>query len=561
MSQRFGNQSPRLLGRISGEPRYSEAMTTNRTASPSANVILDHARFDAVIFDLDGVVTQTAHVHAAAWKVLFDEYFDRRTRRGESDVPPFDVVRDYRLHVDGKPRHDGIRSFLQTRGIELPPGEPSDAIDRETVCGLAKRKNQSFLEQLKQKGVQTYESTVRLLDALQAQGFPVAIISASENAAAVLEAAGLLERFDTRVDGLETKRLALQGKPAPDVFLEAARRLGVTPARTVVIEDAIAGVQAGRAGGFGCVIGVDRMGQPEDLRTNGADVVVSDLAEVSVQPNAESAMSNTADLPSALERIDAILSSPNRSPVVFLDYDGTLTPIVAQPEDAVLSDSMRAVVQRLARLCTVAVISGRDLPDVRDRVAVKGIVYAGSHGFDIEGPGGLRRENEEAQACLPALDQAESSLREQLGGIPGARVERKRFSIAVHFRNVPEARVPEIEPIVDGVKQRHPNLRRSGGKKIFEVQPRIDWHKGRAVLWLLETIPIDPAGLLPIYLGDDLTDEDAFEALTQRGVNIVIRDEPRPTAAQYALENPGETGAFLELLANRLEKGGASESI
>jgi trehalose-phosphatase len=538
-------------------------MTTKPTAYPCAKVTLDRARFDAVIFDLDGVVTQTAQVHAAAWKALFDEYFDQRRRRGESEVPPFDVVRDYRLYVDGKPRHDGIRSFLKTRGIELPPGEQSDAMDQETVCGLAKRKNQSFLQQLNDKGVQPYESTVRLLDALRADGFPVAIISASENAAAVLEAAGLLDRFDARVDGLETKRLALQGKPAPDVFLEAARRLGVAPARSVVIEDAIAGVQAGRAGGFGCVIGVDRMGQSEDLRANGADVVVSDLAEVTVQAHVAQAppLSNTRDLPSALERIDSILGYPNRKLVVFLDYDGTLTPIVAQPEDAVLSDSMRAIIQRLARVCTVAVISGRDLADVRERVAVKGIVYAGSHGFDIAGPGGLRRENEEAQACLPALDQAEASLREQLTDVPGARVERKRFSIAVHFRNVPEARVPEIEPIVDGVKQHHPDLRRSGGKKIFELQPRIDWHKGRAVLWLLDTLPIDPAGVLPLYLGDDLTDEDAFEALAQRGVNIVIRDEPRSTAAQFALENPGETGVFLEQLANRLEKEGEDESI
>jgi trehalose-phosphatase len=528
-------------------------MTTTRTNGLSATVTIDRAQFDAVIFDLDGVVTRTEQVHAAAWKQLFDEFLERRSQRGGPAVDPFDIERDYRLYVDGKPRHDGIRSFLEARGIELPDGDPSDADDRETVCGLANRKNKAFLKQLKRDGVRVYESTVRLLDTLQARGFRVAIISASENAAAVLEAAGLLDRFETRVDGLETKRLKLDGKPAPDVFLEAARRLRVEPARTVVIEDAISGVQAGRAGRFGLVLGVDRAGQPDDLRANGADRVVSDLAEVDVTLQASTAQANTADLPSALDRIDEILEAPRRRLALFLDYDGTLSPIVAQPEDAVLTDAMRAVIHRLAKMCTVAVISGRDLPDVRDRVAVKGIIYAGSHGFDIAGPGGLRRENEEAQGCLPALDQAEISLREQLDAIPGARVERKRFSIAVHYRNVPEDRVSEIGPIVERVHGRHADLRRAGGKKIFELQPKIDWHKGRAVLWLLETLRLNDADVLPVYLGDDLTDEDAFQALAQRGVTIVIRDEPRSTFARYALESTDETGSFLEQLASRLE--------
>jgi alpha,alpha-trehalase len=185
-------------------------------------------------------------------------------------------------------------------------------------------------------------------------------------------------------------------------------------------------------------------------------------------------------------------------------------------------------------------------------VGVDGIVYAGSHGFDIAGPGQLRRENAEAQSFLPALDQAESALRDQLAGIPGARVERKRFSIAVHFRNAPENRVSEIEQIVTRLQQQHPKLRRSGGKKIFELQPGIDWHKGRAVLWLLDALKLNRPEVLPLYFGDDLTDEDAFKALADRGVGIVIRDESRPTAAQYALESPDETALFLERLASRV---------
>jgi trehalose-phosphatase len=526
-------------------------MTTTETATQPPALIVDRKRFDAVIFDLDGVVTRTAQVHAAAWKLLFDELLEKRRQRGEPDFEPFDSGRDYRIYVDGKARRDGIRSFLESRGLELPSGQPDDPPDRETVSGLANRKNRAFLEQLERDGVEAYESTVRLLESLRARGFRVAIISASENCQAVLEAAGLLDHFEARVDGLETKRLGLKGKPAPDVFVEAARRLGVEPARAVIVEDAIAGVQAGRAGKFACVVGVDRVGHPDDLRNNGADVVVSDLAEVTVEDPSTTGSANTADLPSALERLEEILGQPARQPVVFLDYDGTLTPIVSQPEDAVLSDAMREVVRRLANVCTVAVISGRDLPDVRDRVGLDSIVYAGSHGFDIAGPKGLRRENEEAQACLPALDQAEAALRDPLEAIPGAKLERKRFSIAVHFRNAPDDRLAEIEQIVDRVHRRHPDLRQSGGKKIFELQPNIDWHKGRAVFWLLDTLDLNHPDLVPLYLGDDLTDEDAFKALAGQGVGIVIRDEPRPTTAQYALESPAEAGAFLEQLANR----------
>jgi trehalose-phosphatase len=523
-------------------------MTTGQLQS----LILDRAHYDSVIFDLDGVVTRTAQAHAAAWKRLFDEYLERRAQRGDPRCAPFDIERDYRLYVDGKPRQDGIRSFLASRGLEIPQGDPGDEAECETVCGLARRKNRWFLEGLSRDGVQVYESTVRLLGDLEAGGFPVAVISASENAAAVLEAAGLLDHFQTRVDGTETRRLALQGKPAPDVFLEAARRLGTDPARTVVIEDAIAGVQAGRAGGFGCVVGVDRTGHPEELKANGADVVVSDLSELRVGPGRSAADSSTADLPLALDRMEEILGAGKRRLALFLDYDGTLTPIVAQPESAVLDESMRAIVNQLARVCTVAVISGRDLADVRERVGVQELIYAGSHGFDIAGPGGLRRENEEAQVCLPALDQAESALREQLQSIPGARVERKRYSIAVHFRNVPEDRVQEIEPVLGRVAAAHAELRCAGGKKIFELQPRIDWHKGRAVIWLLQALELDGPEVLPLYLGDDLTDEDAFRALSGRGVGIVVRDEPRKTAARFALESPSETETFLKALWGRL---------
>lgn len=239
---------------------------------------IDRRRIDALLFDLDGVVTRTAVVHAAAWKRLFDDFL-RRQALGQT-WQPFDIESDYRRYVDGKPRHDGVRSFLQSRGLILPEGTREDGPEAETVHGLAERKNGYVLAHLAEKGVQPYEAAVTVLREARARGFKTAVVSASENCAAVLAAASLAELFDVRVDGTDIARLALRGKPAPDTFLEAARRLGVEPARTVVLEDALAGVQAGRAGGFALVVGVDRVGHAEALRCNGADVVVTRLSEI-----------------------------------------------------------------------------------------------------------------------------------------------------------------------------------------------------------------------------------------------------------------------------------------
>jgi trehalose-phosphatase len=516
-------------------------------------VAITRTLFDAVIFDLDGVVTRTARVHAAAWKQLFDNYREERLRRGQPDYEPFDIDHDYRLFVDGKPRYDGIQSFLEARGIEIPYGQPDDPPELETVCGLGNRKNLLFRQHLEREGVQVYDSTVRLIRELREDGFRVAIISASENCSAVLQAGGVQELFHAQVDGVMATELGLRGKPAPDVFFEAAQRLGVSPARSVVVEDALAGVEAGRRGGFALVIGVDRAGKPERLKEHGAQVVVSDLAEVGVTRDTASSDVNTADLPSALDRVEQILGTRLQRLAVFLDYDGTLTPIVAHPEDAVLSEVMRETVRQLAKHTTVGIISGRDLADVRHLVGLEELVYAGSHGFEIAGPLDFHHTHEEAEGFRLALHQAELLLRENLLSIPGVQVERKQYAIAVHYRNVRDGQIPDVERVVDEVASQHDNLRKSGGKKIFELQPRLDWNKGRALRWLLTTLKLDGPGVLPLYIGDDLTDEDAFAALRERGVGIVVRDEPRPTAAQYALDDVAGVQAFLDQVLARAQ--------
>ncbi len=245
--------------------------------------VLARGALDAVIFDMDGVITDTAAVHFGAWKRLFDGYLRARVSRGDDDTfAPF-TQDDYRRYVDGMPRYDGVRRFLTSRGIELPEGDTDDPADRETVRGLGNRKNGFFLATLKEDGVAPFRTSVDLLHDLRDAGFATAIISASRNAEAVLRAARVLELFDAKVDGTDQQALGFAGKPAPDVFLVAAERLGVPADRAAVVEDAIAGVQAGRDGGFALVVGVDRTGHPDDLRTGGADVVVSDLGELEVE--------------------------------------------------------------------------------------------------------------------------------------------------------------------------------------------------------------------------------------------------------------------------------------
>ena len=252
-------------------------------------------------------------------------------------------------------------------------------------------------------------------------------------------------------------------------------------------------------------------------------------------------------IPSALKHVQEIARRSDH-PAIFLDYDGTLTPIVSHPENALLSDSMRQALQALILQAPVAILSGRDLDDVRQRVNIGAIVYAGSHGFDIAGPRGLRKEM--ATEFLPKLDMVEKELGTQLVGIAGADVERKRFSIAAHYRNVSESDVPKVERAMSAMAARHRELRKMDGKKVYELLPDIDWDKGKAVLWLLENLGLDCANGRPIYVGDDRTDEDAFRALEHCGVGILVSEQPRPTAASYSLKDPAEVGRFLrELVA------------
>jgi beta-phosphoglucomutase family hydrolase len=234
----------------------------------------------ACLFDMDGVVTKTAVVHAAAWKEMFDDFLREWSAKTGTPFVPFDPVRDYDEYVDGKPRLDGTRSFLESRGISLPEGTEDDPPGAPTINGLSNRKNELVLAVLKRDGVQVYDGSRRYIEAVRAAGLRTAIVSSSANTTAVLEAGGITGLFDVQVDAVVAKERGLHGKPAPDTFLEAARMLDTAAAQATVYEDALAGVAAGRAGAFGFVVGVDRVGQAAQLRQHGADIVVQDLGEL-----------------------------------------------------------------------------------------------------------------------------------------------------------------------------------------------------------------------------------------------------------------------------------------
>jgi trehalose-phosphatase len=447
-------------------------------------VTIDPRCHHAVIFDLDGVVTDTASVHAAAWARLFDDFLARRPADEGEDHSIF-TDDDYRRLVDGKSRYDGVAGFLASRGISLERGLPSDGGDY-TVCGLGNRKQQLLLDLLAD-GVPLFEATVDLVRELQDTGVATAVYSSGRNCQQVLKAAGVDDLFPVRVDGVVADELGLAGMPDPAVFLEAARRLGVPPDRAVVVDDADAGVTAGRNGGFALVIGVDRTGHADELLQCGADVVVTDLADVTVRTGDK----RMSEIPNAVESFGQLVGVLGaRESAVFLDYDGTLSPIASDPGAAKLVDGAAEALEHLAALGPVAVLSGRALADIQSRVGIPGIWYAGSHGFELIGPDGSYHQNDAAITAVPVLKRAAGELRGRLAQIPGVRVDHKRFAVAVHYREVAPERVAEIVAATHRLGQRD-GLRVTTGRRVVELRPDIDWDKGTTLAWIRDRI--DPS--------------------------------------------------------------------
>lgn len=389
------------------------------------------------------------------------------------------------------------------------------------------------------EGVPVIESTIKLVQKLLDAGVATAVYASRPDGQQLLKSAGIDDLFG----------VCVEGGPAA-ALVEATRQLGVRAGRSVVVDDADAGVAAAQDSGFALVIGVGRSGSPDRLLGCGADVVVAELEDLAVRVGDR----RISALPDAVESYGQIIGVLGiREPVLFFDYDGTLSPIVADPGAAALVDGAAEALESLASQCPVAILSGRDLADIRSRVSIPGIWYAGSHGFELTGPDGTYHRNEAAAVAVGILERAAAELGTSLAEIPGVRVEHKRFAVAVHYREVAPEHIAEIVSATHKLGQRD-GLRVTNGRMLVELRPDIDWDKGTTLAWIRDRI--DATGsLLPIYIGDDLTDEDAFDAVQFDGIGIVVghdEDGDRKTAARFALQSPDEVREFVQRGSNWL---------
>lgn len=491
----------------------------------------------AVVADMDSVLTRMAGLHERAWQVAFNTFFascsgdDNRRAELSHD--------EYRRYLDGKLRYQGAADLLAARHIDLPKGTVADEPGTRTVSGIGNHKEKVLIELLEREGVAVFADALDALRRWRLSGIKLAAISASCNCRTVLRIVELEKHLDVIVDGEQAREREFNSKQA--MMLEAARQLGVQPADTLVLEDTAAGIRAGRKAGFGLTVGVNRNHHAAELENAGADAVVWSL----------SALRFPRCLPSALNTVDTILAShaAERAVAIFLDFDGTLAAIVEDPRKVTLDDPISSTLRTLSGLCTLGLISGRDRSDLQKRVGIEGILYAGSHGLDIGGPG-YEKILPEAEAAVPEIERATQRLSQALESIHGVIIERKRFGVAVHYRQVrSDVDRQQIMRVVDSVLV-DTGLRKRKGKQVVELEPEVNWDKGHALAWLLETAELDAEHVLVVYIGDDETDEDVFASLAGKGVSIVVDDEVSNSLADYRLANPDEVARFLHHLVD-----------
>lgn len=479
--------------------------------------------FSGIILDVDGVITDTRRTHYEAWKKIFD------TELRSRDQPEFSES-DYQKFVDGRPREEGISTFFTSRRITLTDAE---------IRSLAEEKNNVFLDILKSRPPQLYNDFLEAFKEWEAQNISVMAVSSSKNCRSILESVGVKQNFKCIIDGTDAQALHLKGKPSPEYFLEAARKIHLSPDDCAIVEDAIPGVKAGRNGNFSYVIGMGRFGQtsPVELYQNGADFVVPSLREVGKLKN----------ILSSLQDFKARVGSREIS--LFIDYDGTLTNIVNDPKEALLSDSMRSLLSTCSKSFKVSVISGRDLLDVKQKVGISSIFYSGCHGLDISGPGCFHFQVEEVSAILPQLEEASLMLSTTFSNVKGILIERKQFSTALHYRMVTEISDEKVSQVVLKLISHFKNLKIKHGKKVIEILPDVQWDKSQAVDKISQILEIDPEATVPVYIGDDITDEDVFLKYRRKGICIKVCDDEYLHNAHYKLKGPLEVEKFLSFLA------------
>ncbi|HWT49844.1 MAG TPA: trehalose-phosphatase [Mycobacterium sp.] len=516
-------------------------------------VVIDPRYHDAVIFDLHGVLTDAALAQRTAWASLFNDYVARRPDREDEDHAPF-TDDDYWQLIDGKPRPDAVTDFLASRGISLPRGVPSDTGD-STICGLANRQRQLCADLLDRE-VPLFGAMVTLARNLRDIDVPTAVRSSSSGPHQSSKLSGVDGLLDVYIGETAAEGLAIAGSPGLVVPSEAARvvdaadGLGVLPRRAVVVGDTEAGLSEGRDAGFALVIGVDRTGNADELLQQGADVVVADLADIAVRTGDK----RISEIPNALKAYAQLAGiAIGRKSLLFLDFDVALARILSDPGAVALADKAARALKALAEVSPVVVVGGGDPTDIRDRMGIPGLWYAGSNGFELVGPDGHHREHEAGAGAATILAGAADELREILGQIPGMRMLHTRFAVAVHYHEVAAEHVGEIFATMRRLGQRN-KLRVTGGSGLIQLLPDVDRGQGTRLAWIRSLID-ESKSMVPIFIGGDLIDEDVFEAVQLGGVGIALRngaDANRRTAARFALDSPDEVREALELGAGWL---------
>jgi trehalose-phosphatase len=510
------------------------------TEEPASNM-------KAVVIDLGGVLVHTALIHINAWEQVFTEYFPDK---GEG---PLFSENDYYTYFAGKPRYGRLQIFLNSKNINLPFGNEKDLPGDQTICSLENKKAKLFTRLINEGKLQVYEKAVEKIKYWKAKGLKTAVVSSDEKFKKALNLAEISNLFDVKIDSASSRKMGLKEKPEADLYVEAAKELDLPPESCVLFDDSVAGLQAGSKANYGLVVGVNRTNNRKELSENGADMVIDTFQDFDLFDNAEIDDWFIQSIPPFASEYSKIGKAVYKKiPVVFLDYDGTLTPIVQQPEDAILSKEMQDVLRECAAKFKVAAVSGRDMDDLRSKINIDNLIYAGSHGFRISGPGGLYMEHEKSAELLPKLDRMEEKLNTVFSNTTeGVRVERKRFAIAVHYRNAGAEDIPYIKQKVYETNSGRTGFKVGEGKMILEIKPDINWHKGKAVLWILEKLNLaDTSRYIPIYIGDDVTDEDAYEVLKNRGMGIQVGPGAKNTAAHFRLKNVYQVRLLLKELVN-----------
>lgn len=491
----------------------------------------DRLNLKAFIFDLDGVLTDTQRLHALAWEKMFNKFL--AGRKQNSFAPS-----DYRKYLDGMPRLDGIRNFLASRNIEL---------DESEIQELGNLKNKYYLEELNTSGPGLIEDSFSLVVQLAKKKVPMAIVSSSRNCREIMKLTGLSDFIKVVVDPFVAEMGKLEGKPSPDYFLKACELLGVSAEDSCMVEDAIAGIEAGLKGGFKKVVGFKINSSHEnlqELKRVGAHQVVDSLWKID-------GLCDFLKLP-----YPGRIFSERRNLqdiFLFLDYDGTVSEIVEEPWKAIPVEGIVPLISALGKLIPVCLITGRDTEVIKSFIDLPHIYYSTCHGFEIHGPDRLHFEVEEARALSPDFDVAREELTLLLEKHEGLVIERKTFGLAFHYRMIESPEIAhEVESMVFEYASLHKKFKAKRGEKVIELIPNINWDKGKALLKLYEVLNISP-GRVPVFIGDGLTDEDAFREILNWGIAILVQKELRPTLASYQLKSPDEVKTFLESMKTFLE--------